>query len=334
MFTLWPEPIELPKDRTNTSMYKTEIFDSPENARIAFNQACKENKFPFIYMRPMNQAEFEEQQRQKQANLNSNFPKRDSILETDNTPLTNDEVTNILNESKEVSIPSFTIKTTTEIPNVTCGDDSIKNPNAMNKGVYTPTGYFAPEEQKKYTEAISKVYNPTGATLEGFTNNIPKDLLDTVAKLKNYIKDKDTLSKVQTDIITAALSSNNNNSNNEYSIYSITKEQDEKASKWWSDHYRRYHSGKRKFLCAGMESENVIEWHFTNIGPYCVSVCKDCEKLYKDKKAEVAKLERAAYGTEPTKMSKEDLKKDLKKKKKELAKLEKRYEYTIREIDE
>lgn len=253
MFTLWPEPVELPEDRTNTPMYKTEVFDSPENAKIAFEQACKENKFPFIYMRPVNQAEFEEQQRQKQANLNSNFP-------------------------KQVSIPSFTVS-----------DDSIKNPNATNEKTYTSTGNFISEEQKKYTETINKVYEPTGTSLEE--------------------KDRP--------------------------VYSITKEQDDKAEEWWKKHYKKYHSKKHKTLCAGMESEFVYEWHFTNIGPYCIAVCKDCERLYNEQK-EKAKNILKQYNEdeyEDEKKSKKVLK-EYEKADKLANQLYKQATFTIREIDE
>lgn len=210
MFTLWPEPVELPEDRTNTPMYKMEIFDSPENAKFAFEQACKDNKFPFVYLKPVNQP-----------------------LETDNTPLTNDEDTELLEKPKEVSIPSFTMA--------------------------------------------------GGASLEE--------------------KDRP--------------------------LFSITKEQDDKAETWWKKHYKKYHSKKHKALCAGMESEFVYEWHFTNIGPYCIGVCKDCEKLYREQKEKAKNILKQYNENKSKKLLKEYEKAD-----KLASQLYKQATITIREIDE
>lgn len=281
MFTLWPEPVELPEDWTGTPMYKTEVFDSPEAAKRAFDEACKTNKFPFVYLKPVSQP-----------------------LETDNTSLTNDE---LLKKKKEVSIPSFTV-----------GDDSIKNPYATNETTYTMTGYTLDEAAQKSRDVE-----------DGSFDNI----LKAVSELKDYIKDKDALSKVQTGIILAAQSFRKKSTENKYSIYSITEEQDKKAEEWWSKHYKKYHSKVKKPLCAGMESENVYEWHFTNIGPYCVSVCKRCESLYKEQKEKVRDVFKQLKETEDKK-EKQRLSKEYAKASKLADKLYKQATYTIQEIDE
>lgn len=339
MFTLWPEPVELPEDKTNTPMYKTEVFDNPENAKIAFEQACKENKFPFIYMRPVNQAEFEEQQRQKQTNLNSNFPKPDSALKTDDTPLTNDENTELL--KKKTSIPSFTVKKP-EPPKMELVEE--KGLIGTLTDVIKPRGSFYKDEQKKYSEEISKVYESTGYTLDEVAKKSEEvkdgsfeNILKAVSELKDYISNKDDLSKVQTDIILAAQSFKKKNSNEGekfYRSYSMTNDDVKKMDDWISEHDKKFHKKGYGYQGAIGVSRDEVRMMSTSIGVGIDCVCTECEKLYKNQKEKVDRLFHACSEDVPTRMNKKDLKKEYQKEKKVLDKLYKRAFFEIRGIDD
>lgn len=198
------------------------------------------------------------------------------------------------------------------------------------------------KEQEKYTENITKVYEPTGYTLDEVAKKSEEvkdgsfdNLLKVISGLKDYIDDKDKLSKAQTDILLAAQAYKATKTKDEFCrSYSLTNEEVDRMNKWIAKHNKKLHPKGLEYQGAIGVSHDEVRMTSTSIGVGIDCVCTDCLKLYEEKKAEVAKLRRACKDDVPTRMRKKDLKKSLKKEEKKLDKLYKQAVFEIRGIDD
>lgn len=198
------------------------------------------------------------------------------------------------------------------------------------------------KEQEKYTENITKVYEPTGYTLDEVAKKSEEmkdgsfdNLLKVISGLKDYIDDKDKLSKAQTDILLAAQAYKATKTKDKFCrSYSLTNEEVDRMNKWIAKHNKKLHPKGLGYQGAIGVSHDEVRMTSTSIGVGIDCVCIDCLKLYEEKKAEVAKLRRACKDDVPTRMRKKDLKKSLKKEEKKLDKLYKQAVFEIRGIDD
>lgn len=200
---------------------------------------------------------------------------------------------------------------------------------------------LASEEQKKYNDAVSKVYQPTGANLfeQKLNNDVDKSIDDADRQL-NTIKEAVKNGKFK------------ESDDNEFDrSLSLTYGETRKGDKWFSQHQKKYHKDylkkiKKNPFYGGVSPVAHCYWRWMScsIGTSCDIICEECEQKYNEAKKAYELLQdnydvfvhdhkddkdKDAYNTEVS-----NQKKKITKAKKEADKWYKQSRLELRGIDE